>query len=68
MILMLIKYLSIKKKHMANLTHLYTGYNDNDVIRPLFLGLPQMTGYINKFDENNNKNITMLLIVKNKNK
>ena len=30
----------------------FIGYNDNDVIRPLYLGLSQMTGYINKFDEN----------------
>ena len=27
-------------------------YNDNDVIRPLFVRLPQMTGYARKFDEN----------------
>ena len=30
----------------------FIGYNDNDVIRPLYLGLSQMTGYINKFYEN----------------
>ena len=41
----------------------FIGYNDNDVIRPLYLGLSQMTGYINKFDENK---ITMSLIVKDK--
>ena len=34
-----------------------------DVIRPLYLGLSQMTGYINKFDENK---ITMSLMVKDK--
>ena len=28
------------------------GYNDNDVIRPLCVRLPQMTGYIRKFDGN----------------
>ena len=38
------------------------GYNDN-VIRPLHLGLSQMTGYINKFDKNK---ITMSLMVKDK--
>ena len=27
-------------------------YNDNNVIRPLFLRLPQMTGYAKKFNEN----------------
>ena len=39
----------------------FIGYNDNDVIKPLYLELSQMTGYINKFNENKNKN-------KNKNK
>ena len=34
----------------------FIGYNDNNVIRTLFLGLPQMTNYINNFDENKNKN------------
>ena len=41
----------------------FIGYNDNDVIRPLYLGLSQMTSYINKFDENE---ITMSLMVKDK--
>ena len=41
----------------------FIGYNDNDVIRPLYLGLSQMTGYINKFDENK---ITMSLMIKDK--
>ena len=45
----------------------FIGYNDNDVIRPLYLGLSQMTGYINEFDKNKNKNtITMPLLVKDK--
>ena len=30
----------------------FIGYNDNDVIRPLCIRLPQMTGYARKFDEN----------------
>ena len=30
----------------------FIGYNNNDVIRPLFTRLPQMTGYARKFDEN----------------
>ena len=38
------------------------GYNDNDVIRPLCIRLPQMTGYARKFDEN----ATMSFIVKDK--
>ena len=32
----------------------FIGYNDNDVIRPLYLELSRMTGYINKLDENKN--------------
>ena len=39
----------------------FIGYNDNDVIKPLYLEIPQTTGYINRFNENKNKN-------KNKNK
>ena len=38
------------------------GYNDNDIIRPLCIRLPQMTGYARKFDEN----ATMYFIVKDK--
>ena len=30
----------------------FIGYNDNDVIRPLCLRLPQITGYVKKFNEN----------------
>ena len=49
----------------------FIGYNDNDVMKPLYLGLSQMTGYIHKFDEdkngNKNKNkITMSLKAKDK--
>ena len=49
----------------------FIGYNDNDVIKPLYLGLSQMTGYIHKSDEdkngNKNKNkITMSLKAKDK--
>ena len=28
----------------------FIGYNDNDIIRPLYLFPSQTTGYINKFD------------------
>ena len=38
----------------------FIGYNNNDVIRPLCIRLPQMTGYGRKFDEN----ATMSFIVK----
>ena len=30
----------------------FIGYNDNDIIRPLGIRLPQRTGYARKFDEN----------------
>ena len=36
-------------------------YNDNDVIRPLYLFLSETTGYINKFDRNK---ITMSVMIK----
>ena len=40
----------------------FIGYNDNDIIRPLCIRLPQMTGYARKFDEN----AAMSFILKNK--
>ena len=30
----------------------FIGYNDDDVIRPLYIKLPQMTGYVWKFEGN----------------
>ena len=30
----------------------FIGYNDNDIIRPLCIKIPQMTGYFRKFNEN----------------
>ena len=48
-------------------------FNDNDVIKPLYLELSQMTGYNNKFNEHKNKSknknkntITMSVKVKDK--
>ena len=46
---------------MVNIIHI--GYNDNDVIRPLYLFISQTTGYINKFKKNK---ITMSLMVEDK--
>ena len=72
---MLIIYQSLKKKNLIkyNLFQHLIGYNDNNVIKPLYLELTQMSGYINKFseykNENKNKNkntITMSLKVKDK--
>ena len=45
-----------------NLVKYFIGYNDNDIIRPLCIRLPQMTGYARKSDEN----ATLSFIVKNK--
>ena len=41
---------------MVNIIHSNILYNDNDVIRPLYLEISQTTGYINKFNEHKNKN------------
>ena len=30
----------------------FIGYDDNDIIRPLCIKLPQMTGYVRKCNEN----------------
>ena len=52
MMLMLIKY-QFKKSHTVQRAHFnFIGYNDNDVIRPLCVRLPQMMGYAKKFNEN----------------
>ena len=39
----------------------FISYNDNDVIRPLYLFLSQTTDYIKKFDKNK---LTMSLMIK----
>ena len=39
----------------------FIAYNDNNVIRPLYLELSEMTGHINKFEKNK---ITMSIMVK----
>ena len=46
-----------------NLFKYFIGYNDNDVIRPLYLFISQTTGYVNKFEKNK---MTMSLTVKDK--
>ena len=57
------KILVSKKKQYGkyNSSKYFIGYNDNGVIRPLYLFLSQTTGYIKKFDENK---ITMSLMIK----
>ena len=51
-----------KKYDNKNLLKYFIGYNGNDIIRPLCIRLPQMTGYARKFDEN----ATMSFIAKDK--
>ena len=53
-----------KKEPYGNKNSLkyFIRYTDNDIVRPLCIRLPQMTGYARKFDENS----TMSFIVKNK--
>ena len=50
-----------------NALRYFVGYNDIDAIRPLYLRLSKMTGYIIIFDKNKNKNtITISLKVNGK--
>ena len=42
----------------------FIGYNDNDIIRQLFVKLPQTTSYINKFKDKKKRRKTMSLMVK----
>ena len=59
-----INKISVSKKETYgkyNSFKYFIGYNDNDVIRPLYLFISQTTGYINKFDKNK---ITMSLMIK----
>ena len=55
----------ISKKELygtKNSLKYFIGYNDNDIIRPLRIKLPQMTGYFRTFNEN----LTMSFRVKDK--
>ena len=56
------KILVSKKEQYGkyNSSKYFVGYNDNDVIRPLYLFISQTTGYINKFEKNK---ITMSLMI-----
>ena len=37
---------------VQNSSKCFIGYNDDDVIRPLFIKLPQMIGYVKHFESN----------------
>ena len=56
------KILASKKEQYGkhNSFRYFIGYNDDNVVRPLYLFFLQTTGYINKFDKNK---ITMSLMV-----
>ena len=52
-----------KEQFVKHNSYIYfIGYNDNGIIRPLYLFISQTIGYINKFDKNK---ITMSLMIKN---
>ena len=57
------KILVSKKEQYGkyNSSKYFVGYNDNDVIRPLYLFISQTTEYINKFEK---KKITMSPMIK----
>ena len=57
------KILISKKEQYSkyNSSKYFIGYNDNGVVRPLYLFLSQTNGYINKFDTNK---ITMSFMIK----
>ena len=48
------KILVSKKEQYGkyNSSKYFIGYNDNGIIRPLYLFISQTAGYINKFDKN----------------
>ena len=54
MTFMLIKYQFVKQNLMVkkNSFKYFIGYNHNDVIRPLYIKLSQMIGYVKHFDSN----------------
>ena len=56
------KILVSKKEQYGkyNSSKCFIWYNDNGVIRPLYLFISQTTGYINKFDKNKKKMSLMI--------
>ena len=59
------KILVCKKEEYCkyNSSKYFIGYNNNDLITPLYLEISQVTGYINQFEINK---ITMSLMIKDK--
>ena len=59
---MLIKYISKEGPYGSKSSSKYfIGYNDNDVIRPLCMKLPQMIGYVQE-SEGNKQCLSRLMI------
>ena len=50
MTLMLLKVSKKEPYGIKNSFQYFIGYNDNDLIRPLCIKLPQMIGYVRKFE------------------
>ena len=47
-------FISKKESYgIKNSLKYFIGYNDDDIIRPLYIKLPQMIGYVKKVDINN---------------
>ena len=57
MMLMLIKYQFLKKEPCGTTNDANDNDNDTDAIRPLYVRLPQMTGYARKYDKNATRSI-----------
>ena len=52
--------ISDKFKHSDEGFKYFTGYQDNEIVKPLYIILPQMIGYI-KYFENGGKNMSFSL-------
>ena len=52
--------LSDKFKHSEEGYKYFTGYNEDEIVKPLCIILPQMNGYI-KYFENGGKNMSFLI-------
>ena len=52
--------ISDKFKHSDEGFKYFTGYQDNEIVKPLYIILPQMIGYI-KYFENGGKNMSFFI-------
>ena len=51
---------SDKFKHSDDGFKYFTGYQEDEIVKPLFINLPQMSGYI-KYFENDRKNMSFIV-------